>query len=257
MALSRPKLSVIMITKNAERTIKNVLESVTWADEIVILDSGSTDNTLAICRQYTDNITETDWPGFGQQKQRALAKASHEWILAIDADEVVTPELSQTIQQVICDDAYAGYTICRPLVFANQICRHGIGALYVLRLFKKSVSHYTDDAVHEKVITQGKIGKLHQSLLHYSYANYSDWLQRMDHYTTLSAKMKQQQAKKSSVFKAIISSNWCFWKMYLFKGGFLDGRAGLLIAINWAIGNYIKYTKLAIDYDQPSSANNT
>lgn len=244
-----PLLSVIIITKNCAKTIDACLRSVhRIADEIVILDSGSNDDTLPICRRYTNHITVSEqWPGFGPQKQRALLMAQGSWILSIDADEVLTEECQNAILAAIKTNRAQGYRIKRLMIFAGQpIYRSGCTDA-PLRLFMKNSAKFSDDIVHEYVIVDGALSEIQAPMLHYSYANIGEWIEKMNLYSELGAKRKG--AASSSVKKAIAAAVVSFIKMYFIKKGFLDGRLGLVASINSAVASYYKYLKLALDKD--------
>ena len=237
-------LSVILITKNAEKTLEACLSAVeSIANEIIILDSGSEDNTLEIAKQFTSHVISTDWPGFGIQKQRALDRATGDWVLSIDADEVLSDALQQEVLSAIKRNNYDAYYLRFIMVFAGNKIK-GFNE-YRMRLFKREKSHFSDDQVHERLITSGKIGRLRQPLYHYSYQSIDHWIDKMNLYTTLSIQSK----KKSSVSKAVISSILTFFKFYFLKGGIFGGRMGFVISLNWAMGNYYKYLKLALNKD--------
>lgn len=240
------KLSVIIITKNAAEHIKRCLQSVNFADEIIIVDSGSEDNTIEICQQFTDNITVTDWLGFGIQKNRALAKAQHEWVLSIDADEQLTPELQSEIQQAIQQTQYTAFSISRISYYCGRWMQHsGWYPDRIIRLFKKECAHFTDVPIHEKVlVTQGKIGYLQGQLRHFSFTSIEAVLDKINHYSTASADMLYHKGKSANLGKAIFHGLWAFFRTYVLKLGFLDGQQGLMLAISNAEGSYYRYIKL-------------
>jgi glycosyltransferase involved in cell wall biosynthesis len=268
--LSAETLSVVMITKNAERLLDPVLAQASKiASEIIIVDSGSTDKTLEIAKKYTQKITEvSDWPGFGIQKQRAVEAASGDWILVLDADEIIDQVLLDSLSRIIKtapEETCDAYELKRPLVFGGKVLRRSV-SFWTLRLFKKGRGKFTDQKVHEKLVieshagTPPKIGRVQQGeLLHYSYGSVGDWLARMQKYTDLfveeclaknaSDASREQSSKQSSVGFAVLSAFFVFIKVYVFKGAFLEGRMGFVISVNWAIGNYIKYLKLALRED--------
>jgi len=240
-------LSVIIITKNNEKTIENCLKSVaSIGDEIIVLDSGSEDETLEIAKKYTPQVYQTDWPGYGPQKQRALDKATQDWVLSIDSDEVVSPALQNEILQKIEQEAYTAYTLPNTMVFAGQVMKHGGCVGRPIRLFQRQHCRFSDDLVHERVIVNGTIGRLTSTNYHFSYESIDEWLEKMNQYTSLSLDKKSTN-KKYTIGKAVVSGLLTFLKMYVLKKGFLDGRMGFVTAINWAAGNYYKYLKLALN----------
>lgn len=238
-------LSVILITKNAEKILEACLSAVkSIADEIIILDSGSEDNTLEIAKQFTSHVISTDWPGFGIQKQRALDRATGDWVLSIDADEVLSDALQKEISEVVRRSDYDAFEINRIMIFAQKPVSC-FGKEYCLRLFKRDKAYFSKDMVHERVVCNEKIHKLKHPLFHYSYNSIDHWIDKMNLYTTLSIQSK----KKSSVSKAIVSSILTFFKFYFLKGGIFGGRMGFVISLNWVMGNYYKYLKLALNKD--------
>lgn len=238
-------LSVIIITKNEASHIARCMESVSWADEIIVLDSGSHDDTVAICRQFTDKVYQTDWPGFGIQKQRALDKAGGDWVLSIDADEVVTPELRLEIEQALQQSECQGYEIPRLSSYCGRQMRHGgWWPDYVLRLFRRDCGQFTDSVVHERIVVQGQIGRLTTPFLHDAFVNLDEVLHKVNAYSSLGADMLYQRGVRSSLSKAILKALWTFLRTYCLKAAILDGRQGLMLSISNAEGAYYKYLKL-------------
>ncbi len=238
-------LSVIIITKNEAAHIGPCLESVSWADEIIVLDSGSIDDTVAICRHYTDKVFVTDWPGFGIQKQRALDKAKGDWVLSIDADEIVSAELKAEIEQAIQQQKNQGYKIPRLSSYCGRQIRHGgWWPDDVLRLFRRECGQFTDSIVHEIVRVQGPVGRLQTPLLHDAFVNLDEVLHKVNSYSTLGAQMLHQRGVRSSLGKAILKALWTFIRTYWLKAAILDGKQGLMLSISNAEGTYYKYLKL-------------
>ncbi|HLD16138.1 MAG TPA: glycosyltransferase family 2 protein [Coxiellaceae bacterium] len=238
-------LSVILICYNEAKRIERCLDSVKWAKEIIILDSGSTDNTVQLCKAYTEHVSVTDdWPGYGLQKARALAKATHEWVLSIDADEVVTPELKNEIEQAIKNTSCSGYKLRRPLLFYGKLIRYADGASHTLRLFQRTKGHISSDIVHETIQVDGPVRSLKSPLLHYSFDDISDLLAKMNRYSSLSAQKKHQQGKKGGLFTAITHAAWLFIRIYFINLGCLDGKAGFVLAMAFAETAYYRYIKL-------------
>ena len=241
-------LSVTIITRNEADKIRDCLESVTWADEIIVVDSGSDDDTMEICREYTKTVASKPWSGFGPQKNKALALAKGDWILSIDADERVSEQLREEILQAMKNPAdNIAFEIPRLSNYCGRFMKHsGWYPDHVLRLFKKEHGRFSDDLVHEKVIVSGKTGKLKTPLLHYSFDNLDQVLQKINHYSTLSAENMYKKGKSASLRKAIGRGMWTFFRNYVLQRGFLDGREGLMLAISNAEGTYYKYAKLAL-----------
>ncbi|MDD5409895.1 MAG: glycosyltransferase family 2 protein [Methylobacter sp.] len=237
--------SVIIITKNEASHIGRCLESVSWADEIIVLDSGSQDDTVSICRQYTDKVYETDWPGFGVQKQRALDKAKGDWVLSIDADEMVTAELRAEIEKALQQEQFHGYEIPRLSSYCGRQIRHGgWWPDHVLRLFRRDCGRFTDSVVHERIIVQGQISQLSAPLLHDAFVNLDEVLQKVNCYSSLGAEKLYQKGIRSSLSKAIFKALWTFMRTYFLKLAIIDGRQGLMLSISNAEGTYYKYAKL-------------
>lgn len=239
------KLSVVIITKNEAAVIERCLRSVSFADEIIVVDSGSHDETVKICEKYTDNVFHQDWLGYGPQKNAALDKATGDWVLSLDADEEVSPALHKKIVTVIKTGAkFAGFTIKRPVVFYGKMIKHACGAEQTVRLFKRGQANFTNDIVHETVKVDGEIGSIEEPIYHYSFRSVGDILNKMNKYTDLVAEQRHQRGKKGSIFKAITHAWWMFIKVYLIKAGFLDGKAGFVLAVSFAQGAYYRYVKL-------------
>ena len=240
------KLSVVIITKNEERNIQRCLESVKWADEIVVVDSGSEDRTIDICRSYHCKIYQTDWMGFGPTKKFAVDSASHDWIFSIDADEEVSPELKNRIQKILEDPGYMrAYRIKRNSFYLGKLIRHsGWSNDYTLRFFNRLEGNFNNNIVHESVQIPEPIGKLKQPLWHYPYPDVSTHIQKMERYSSLGAQTEKDNGKKCTLIGAVFRGKIKFIKMYFINGGFMDGSEGFILALNSAFGVYLKYLKL-------------
>lgn len=241
-----PTLSVVLITRNEAANIRACLESVSWADEIIVVDSGSTDDTVAICREFTPHVFVTaDWPGFGPQKNRALDHASQDWVLSLDADERVTPELRAQLLTAM-DSAHDGFYLPRLSQFCGRFIRHsGWYPDYVLRLFRRGAARFSDDLVHESVQLHGSSGKLNSPLLHYSYLTQDDVERKVEHYSSSAAQQMFRAGRHASSIDAPLRGGWAFLRTYCLRLGFLDGHAGWDIARMNARTTYWKYRKLA------------
>lgn len=242
-------LSVIIITKNEAENITLCLESVKFADEIIVLDSGSTDETRSLALKYTPCVFDVDWPGYGIQKNRALQKAKYDWVLSIDADEIVTPELQREIIEIVKQNNFDNdaFLIPRKSKYCDQFVYHGDWKNdHCIRLFRRLRARFTELPVHEGLEVSGKVGNLRGTLLHNSFSNLEEVLYKINTYSTLSAQHKFNQGKKSSVLKAIGHGLWTFFRGYFLKLGFLDGKRGLLLAISNAEGCYYRYIKLML-----------
>lgn len=245
---SQYQLSVIIITKNAEVHIQDCLNSVSFADEIIVVDANSTDKTAVLCRQFDKRIifsVAEDWQGFGVQKNRALAQAHGEWVLSIDADERVSQALQQEILTVIQNTTHVAFRIFRCSQFMGRWMKHSWSNDYVTRLFKRGNAHFTEDLVHEQLqILQGTIGTIQIPLWHYSFRTLEEVLDKMNHYSSASAKIRYTQGKQANLTQAIFHGLWTFLRFYFFKLGFLDGQQGFILAVSNAEGSYYRYLKL-------------
>jgi glycosyltransferase involved in cell wall biosynthesis len=248
-------ISVIIITKNEEHAIHDCLSSISWADEIIVVDSGSTDNTVSICKSYNARVEITDdWPGFGAQKNRALSLATGDWILSIDADERVSKDLQYEIQTIIKTKKNdQAFRMPRKSSFCGQFIKHGGWCPdYVLRLFpnNQNEARFSDDLVHERVVFKGSIGTLINPIIHISYSNLEEVLGKMNTYSSAGAQMAFAKSKKGSLKLALSHSIWTFIRMYVLKFGFLDGRMGFILAVSNSQETYYRYLKLALLHKQ-------
>ena len=240
-------LSVILITKNEEANLKECLESVSFANEIIVVDSQSSDKTQEIAKSFGAKLEiTTDWPGFGPQKNRALNLATQEWVLSIDADERVTPELKKEILAVISSkESLNCYAIPRSSWYCGRFMKHsGWYPDYVDRLFKRGTAKFSDHLVHERLLPSGSVGQLQNHFLHYSFKDFSQVLKKIDAYSTASAEQAYLKGKRSSVGKAVGHGLWAFFRTYVLRLGFLDGAQGLALAISNAEGTYYRYIKI-------------
>jgi glycosyltransferase involved in cell wall biosynthesis len=243
------KLTVIIITKNEAANIQACLDSVRFANQWIIVDSGSTDGTVAIARAAGASVIETaDWPGFGPQKNRALDAAEGEWVLSLDADERIPDALRDEILAVIAAPQHASYALPRLSSFCGHFIHHaGWYPDYIVRLFKRDAGRFSDDLVHESVIVkQGPSGKLKTAIVHYSYVDDDAYLRKLVQYSSLGAQQAFAAGKRSSLRNAILHAVSAFLRSYVFKRGFLDGRAGVMVALSTAESTYHKYFKLML-----------
>ena len=242
------QLSVIIITKNEGLNIRACLESVSWADEIIVVDSGSQDDTVAICREFTPHVYVHDWPGFGAQKNRALNYASKNWVLSLDADERVSSELRSEIVSVLNEaSATNAYSIPRLSTYCGRFMRHsGWYPDYVLRLFRRENAHFSDDLVHERLLVEGSKKQLKGLLLHYAFENMEEVLHKVNQYSSAGALMMQQRGRQATLGGAVLRGFWSFIRTYILRAGFLDGREGFMLAVSNAEGTYYRYLKLML-----------
>lgn len=239
------KISAVIITLNEEKNIERCLKSLSFADEIIVVDSHSTDKTKEIARRFTDKIFEVDWEGFGKTKELARQKASHSWIFSIDADEEVAPKLKEEILQAVHNNFYSGYFIPRKSNFLGKWIYHsGWYPDYVLRLFQKEGGKFDEALVHEQVRIQGTTAYLNNPLLHYTYPNLKNYFEKLKRYTTLAAQQLHKRNVRAYPWDLIFRPPATFIKMYLLKLGFLDGWQGLVLAGLSSYQVLIKYAKL-------------
>ncbi|MDP8051354.1 glycosyltransferase family 2 protein [Pasteurella atlantica] len=245
-----PTLSIAMIVKNEQENLAQCLDSVKdWVDEIVILDSGSTDKTEQIASEYGARFySHTDWQGFGKQRQIAQQYVTSDYVFWIDADERVTPELKQSIIQAVKEDKpNTVYKIGRlSEVFGREIRHSGWYPDYVVRLYKTDFAHYGDELVHEKVHypNDTQVVKLAGDLLHFTYKDIHHYLVKSASYAKAWAEQRENAGKKATLLQGITHALGCFVKMYILKAGFLDGKQGLLLALLSTHSTFVKYADL-------------
>ncbi|MFO1371856.1 MAG: glycosyltransferase family 2 protein [Candidatus Competibacteraceae bacterium] len=248
-----PTLGVALITKNAAARLDECLSSLVFADRVVLLDSGSTDTTLAIARAHGVEIYQSaDWPGFGIQKNRAVALLDTDWIFLIDADEVVTPKLAASIQAALAAPQAEVYELNRLSSFCGHWMRHsGWYPDWIARLFKRGSARFSEDLVHERLRFTCPSARLAGALLHYSYENYSDVLRKLEQYSSLGATQRIARGETGDLGKAIARGSWAFLRTYFLRLGFLDGRAGLIVAIFNAETVYYRILKMQLVQPPP------
>ncbi|HIC91363.1 MAG TPA: glycosyltransferase family 2 protein [Syntrophaceae bacterium] len=239
-------LSVTIITYNEGKDIRDCLESVKWADEIIIVDSFSTDKTVDICEEYTDKIYKEEWKGYASQKNSAIDKAKSDWILSIDADEKVPNPLKEEIFSVLSSpNKKEGYFIARKNFFCGRWIKHGGWYPdYTMRLFRKGKGRFPVREVHESAVVTGATGYLTNPLEHYTYQSVSDFLQRMNQYSSLSAQEYFHKGKRAKLIQIIFGPIFTFIRMYIIQRGFLDGYLGLLLSVLYSYYTFTKYAKL-------------
>ena len=240
----KPRLSLCLITYNEERNLDECISSfASLADEIVIIDSGSKDRTPEIAKKYEARFYTAPFEGFGRQKQRAVDRASGSWILIVDADERATPSLLEEIRTIIKNEgSLDGYEINRTNFFLGKPILHsGWAPDYLLRLFRNGAGRCSDNLVHEEILVKGKIGRLNATLHHYTYRTMEDYLKKSARYASLSAKEKRKKGAHPSLMKVLLDPPFVFFKMYVMKQGFRDGREGLFLAILYGFYTAIKY----------------
>jgi glycosyltransferase involved in cell wall biosynthesis len=240
------RLSVIVITRNEARNIQGCLDSVAFADEAVVVDSGSTDDTVALAQARGARVVCTDdWPGFGPQKNRALDLAQGEWVFSLDADERVTPQLRDAILEAMAQPRFDAYEVDRRSSYCGQYMKHsGWSPDRVVRLVRRGTARFSDSLVHERLLPRGPFGRLRGHLLHESMRDFESVIDKIDRYSTAGAQMLMARGVRGSMGKSIGHGLWAFLRTYVFRLGFLDGRLGLALAISNAEGTYYRYLKL-------------
>lgn len=238
-------VSIAIITRNEERDLPRALDSVKNFAEIIIVDSFSTDKTLEIAASYNAKIFQHAWPGFAQQKQRAIDYATLPWVLILDADECVTDSSSSEIATAINNPAYQGYYLPRKNFFLGKWIRHGgFSSDFTLRLFKKAVAQMEMREVHEKPVVKGATGTLKHYLEHYSHYDLDDYVTKTQYYASLSATQMANSGRKVSALHLVLKPLYAFIKIYLLKQGFRDGVRGFILAFLFSYSTFLKYAKL-------------
>ncbi|MGL5054125.1 MAG: glycosyltransferase family 2 protein [Fusobacteriaceae bacterium] len=242
-------LAVAIMTCNEEKNLKRTLSSIhKLANEIIIIDSGSTDNTESIAKEFGAKFYTEKWKGYGKQRNSVIAKCTQEWILNIDADEEVSPELFDNIKKIVEEptpDTEKVYEINRvSFCFGKKLKHGGWGTSYAIRLFTKDGGHFNDNTVHEEFVTSISIQKLKGDLYHHSYLTLEDYFSKFNRYTTEGALDYYRKGKKSSIFQIVFNPLYKFIKMYIIRLGFLDGIEGFVISVTSALYSMVKYFKL-------------
>lgn len=238
-------LSLVIIALNAASQIEACLKSAAFADEIVVVDSGSRDDTREIALKYGARVLHQDWLGFGRQKQFAVEQASHDWVLCLDVDERVSDPLRASIVEALQAPRLRAYRMPRCNRFMGRWLKHGEGYPdWSLRLFDRRVACWSEDAVHEKVLTASPVGSLQGDLLHESQESLAAYLEKQNRYTSLQAEVLFQRGKQASTGQLIFSPLLRFVKFYFLRRGFLDGTPGLVHILIGCFNSFVKYAKL-------------
>ena len=242
-------LTLVVITKNAANCLERCLKSAGWVEHKLVVDSGSTDHTVEIAKQAGAKVIHQDWLGFGPQKQFAVKQAPTDWVLCLDADEFLSPELSKSLQALFEQkELLDAYKFPRSNKFLGRFLKHGEGYPdWSLRLFNKKKARWSDDFVHEKVVALGeplKIGKLNGDLMHESGESISHYIQKQNRYTDIQARLMIQQGEHASCSRLILSPIIRFLKFYFLKRGFLDGLPGLAHILIGCFAAFLKYLKV-------------
>lgn len=244
----RASIAAVIITKNEQDSLRDCLESLRWVDEIIIVDSGSTDDTETIAKEYTEHFyVNAEWPGFGKQKQLAQSYATSDWILAVDADERIDDTLRENILTMLENPPENTVYNLNELTWVfGRFLKHSGWYYRHVRLYPNKLTKYNDNLVHESVIIPSgcQVAELDGDILHYSYQNLNHYLVKSAGYAKAWADQRQARGKKASLSQGIIHALGCFLKMYLLKRGFLDGKQGFLIAVLSAHSTFVKYADL-------------
>jgi glycosyltransferase involved in cell wall biosynthesis len=244
-AAPRAPVSAVLITRNAAGVLDACLESLSFADEVVVVDSASTDGTAEIAARRGARVVQKEWLGFGRQKQFAVEQASHDWVLCLDADERVSPQLAASIRSALAAPVSPVYRMARRNRFLGRWLSHGEGYPdWSPRLFNRMNARWSDDLVHEKVLFAVTPGTLEGDLMHDSADDLTTYLERQNRYTTLAARQAFEQGRSAGVLHLLFSPVVRFIKFYLMRLGFLDGLPGLLHISIGCVNSYMKYAKL-------------
>lgn len=242
------RVSAVLIVKNEQEKLPECLESLMWADEIVVLDSGSSDKTVEIAETFGAVVaTRCDWEGFGIQRRRAEEIATGDWIFMIDADERVSPELQKNIQHVIAQNTYGIYEVNRLTWCFGRFMKHShLYPDWIPRLYPKGLANFDDTRVHERLRNpkHALTYRLDGDLLHYGYDSIHDVTKKASHYAQEWAIERAEKGYKGSMVSAYGRSLWCFLRMYVLSGGFLDGKQGLLMSVMMSYATFLKYADL-------------
>jgi len=233
-----------VITRDEEANIGPCLDGLAFCDERIVVDAGSSDRTVALAQQKGARVVTHGWEGFGAQKNFALSLAQGDWVLSIDADERVSPALAREIERAVAEGRADGYEIPRLSSFVGRQMRHsGWFPDHVLRLFRRGRARFTDDLVHERVVCDGPVARLTEQLAHDSVTRLEEAISRVDRYSTAGAEMLLAAGRRVSFADGITHGLWSFFRAYVLRLGFLDGREGFLLAVANAEGTYYRYMK--------------
>lgn len=245
MTRDKLPLSVAIIAKNEEDRLPECLASVAFADEVVVVDSGSTDRTVEIAREFGAVVHVESWQGFGRQKQLAIDRCRHDWVLVLDADERVSPEAEEEIRDMLAAGTCVAYSFPRKNYFCGRWLKHaGWWPDRVVRLFRKDSARMSERSVHESLEVHGPVGDLRQPLIHYANKGLAQTLSKVNHYSSAGANELFAQGKSASIIKALLRAAWSFLHNYILRGGFLDRGEGFVMAVSDFMNVFFKYAKL-------------
>ncbi|GAB4439942.1 MAG: glycosyltransferase family 2 protein [Rhodocyclaceae bacterium] len=244
--MARSPVSAVLITRDAAAQLGNALASVAFCDEIVVVDSGSTDGTPELARSRGARVLTQPWLGYGAQKRFAVSQAAHDWVLCIDADEQVSERLRESILEALAQPRFAAYRFARCNRFMGRYLRHGEGYPdWSLRLFDRRAFRWSEAAVHEKVIGEGEVGRLAGDLLHESAESLEDYFAKQNRYSTLAAQAEHERGVRPGTARLLLSPLARFLKFYFLRLGLLDGLPGLVHILIGCQASFAKYAKIA------------
>ena len=244
--MAQPTISVIIISRDEEHDIAECLSCVAWADELIVVDAESSDRTAAIAREHTPHVHVVPWMGFGPQKNHALDLATGEWILSLDCDERVSEQLREEIIAACSESAFDAWLIPFRTSYCGRFMRFGDWSMErKLRLFRKGAGRFSDVPVHEKLQVAGPTGRLSHPILHYSVPTHEELMAKVETYAALGARLAHDSGRRTTSTAAACRCAWTFFRGYLLRGGFLDGRRGFKLACALAYGTWLKHASLA------------
>ncbi|AEA46585.1 glycosyltransferase family 2 protein [Archaeoglobus veneficus] len=243
MITEKLPISVVMLSYNSEKEIKDSLDSVKWADEIIVIDSYSRDRTVDIAKECGAKVYQHDFLGFAKEWEFGISKAKNEWVLILATDERIPEELADEIKEAIKNSDYDGYKIPRLNYYLGFKLKFTTWPDYQLRLFKKSRARVVDREVHEHVVVNGKVGKLKNPVIHLPMETVEDRINKMNRYTTLEARQILKEGRRITVAHLIFLPLWTFIYRFFIRGGFLDGVGGFAFSINAAYYSFIAHFK--------------
>ncbi|WBY01955.1 glycosyltransferase family 2 protein [Ramlibacter tataouinensis] len=240
-----PSLSIVIVAKNEAQNIADCVRSASFADEVIVLDSGSTDGTPELARAAGATVVCTDWPGYGPQNNRGIDLARGDWFFSLDADERITPALAAEIRAAIERSDVDGFRVPRISMYCGRFMQHGGWRPdYTRRLARKDKGRFTEHFLHANLQVQGALGTLHEPIVHYSFRTMDAVLEKLNRYSSASAKDMTAAGRKGSLSRAVAHGLWAFFRTYVLRLGFLDGRWGFMLAVSNAEGTYYRYVKL-------------
>lgn len=253
------RLSIIIVAKNEALNIPDCVRSARFADEVIVLDSGSSDGTAELARAEGATVVVTDWPGYGPQNNRGIGLATGDWFFSLDADERITPALAAEVRAAIGRDDVNGFRVPRTSMYCGRFMKHGGWRPdYTWRLARRGAASFTPHFLHAHLQVQGATGTLREPIVHYSYRSMEAVLEKLDRYSSASARDMTAAGRKGSLGRAVAHGLWAFFRTYVLRLGFLDGRWGFMLAVSNAEGTYYRYVKLwlmqtqeMIDLPQP------